>query len=246
MFPAGRPGFVQVGLPGPHQRRCHRGKVRRSADARKIRPVTVEVEGALVMPFSSIRRRIAQHMVQSVATSPHVSMGIEVDFAKIAAMRSQLQHDWRAREGFALSYLPFVAWAVCRAIADYPLVNASVDGETLIVSAEVGLGFAVDLDFQGLVVPVIPSADQLTIAELARRIHRLSEAARTRHLSPDDVGGGSYTISNIGSAGTLFTTHIINQPQVAILSVDGIRRKPVVDPEADDQIAIHPVGVLVQ
>ena len=188
-------------------------------------------------PFSTIRKRIARHMVASKATSPHVAMGVEVDLAAVAA----------ARSGTGVGFLPFVAWSVCRAIEDFPRVNATVDGDALEVFPTVDLGIAVDLDFEGLVVPVVRDAHLLELRALGEEIKRLSEAARSKQLSPDDVRGGTYTISNVGSAGTLFTTPIINQPQVAILSVDGIRKRPVaVEVDGRDEIAVHPVGVLVQ
>lgn len=195
------------------------------------------LQDTVTQPFSTIRKRIARHMVASKATSPHVAMGIEVDLAAVAA----------ARAGTGVGFFPFVAWSVCRAIADFPRVNASIDGDSLSIFPGVDLGIAVDLDHEGLVVPVIRDAHRSGVRQLGEEVKRLSEAARARRLSPDDVRGGTYTISNVGSAGTLFTTPIINQPQVAILSVDGIRKRPVaIETERGDEIVVHPVGVLVQ
>jgi pyruvate dehydrogenase E2 component (dihydrolipoamide acetyltransferase) len=188
-------------------------------------------------PFSAIRKRIARHMVASKATSPHVAMGIEVDLHAVAT----------ARRGTGIGYFPFVAWSTCRAIAAFPRVNATVDGDALEIFPGVDLGIAVDLDFEGLVVPVVRDAQDLGVRDLGAEIARLSDAARSKQLSPDDVRGGTYTISNVGGAGTLFTTPIINQPQVAILSVDGIRKRPVVvEQDGRDEVAVHEVGVLVQ
>lgn len=199
------------------------------------------------IPFSSLRRRIATHMVRSKATSPHVGMGIEIDYQAVDEVRVEQRDAWRAREGIGLSYLPFVARAVCLALADYPHLNAAVDGESLVVHHRVHLGIAVDLDFEGLIVPVVHDAQERSVTELAREIARLSNLARERKLSVDDVSGGTYTISNPGPAGTTFTIPILNQPQVAILSTDGVRRRPwVVRGEQTEEIAIRPVGLAVQ
>lgn len=209
----------------------------------------VEVAGEEIerVPFSSIRRRIAKHMVASVATSPHVGMGVEVDFHAVEEARRARGEAWRASEGFGLSYLPFVARATCLALADHPYLNASVDGENLILHRRVHLGIAVDLDFEGLIVPVVHGADSLGVADLAREIARLSALARERKLSLDDVSGGTYTISNPGPFGTTFTIPILNQPQVGILSTDGVRRRPwVVASDSGEEIAVRPVGMAIQ
>jgi 2-oxoglutarate dehydrogenase E2 component (dihydrolipoamide succinyltransferase) len=200
-----------------------------------------------VVPMSRIRKLTAEHMVRSVATSPHVLQAVEVDFLAVERLRTAAGDAWRAREGFALGYLPFVARAVCRAIAEFPHVNASVRGDALVVHRRVHLGIAVDLDRQGLVVPVIKDAADKPVGELARAIHRLADCARRGALAPDDVTEGTYTISNSGPFGTLITAPIIHQPQVAILSTDGVRKRPVViEGAAGDAIEIRPVGVLAQ
>ncbi len=197
--------------------------------------------------MSRLRKLTAEHMVRSVATSPHVLQAVEVDFLAVERLRAAAGDSWRTREGFSLSYLPFVARAVCQAIAEFPLVNASVRGDALVVHRRVNLGIAVDLDRQGLIVPVIKSAQTRTVPELAREIHRLAEGARRGTLTPDDLTEGTYTISNSGPFGTLITAPIIYQPQVAILSTDGVRKRPVViERDGSDAIAIRPVGVLAQ
>ena len=214
-----------------------------------IDPAQREGDDASVerVPFSSIRRRIAKHMVASTATSPHVGMGVEVDYHLIAQVRQERGEAWRAREGMGLSYLPFVARAVCLALADHPRLNASVDGDALVVNRRVHLGIAVDLDFEGLIVPVVRDAHERTVAELAREIGRLAGLARERKLSLDDVSDGTYTISNPGPFRSAFTIPIINQPQVAILSTDGVRKRPwVVTGDGGDEIVVRPVGLLVQ
>jgi 2-oxoglutarate dehydrogenase E2 component (dihydrolipoamide succinyltransferase) len=200
-----------------------------------------------VIPFSRIRKRTAEHMVRSKATSPHVLQAVEVEFHQVDAARTTKGKAWRAREGFTLTYLPFIARATCLAIPEFPRVNATVDGESLVVHGGINLAIAVDLGFDGLVAPVIPDAHAKSVADLAYEIHALAKKARAGRLSPDDVAGATYTLSNSGSFGTLITAPIINQPQVAILSADGVRKKPVVvEGEAGDAIAIRPVGILAQ
>jgi pyruvate/2-oxoglutarate dehydrogenase complex dihydrolipoamide acyltransferase (E2) component len=172
---------------------------------------------------------------------------VEVDFAAVDKVRRARKEAFRARQGVALTYLPFIARAICIAISDFPRVNARLEGEALLLAADINLGIAVDLSNAGLVVPVLKNADELTTTGLAKAIARLVERARTKALGPDDFAGATYTISNNGSFGTLFTAPIINPPQVAILSTDAVRKKPVVvESEAGDSIAIHPVGVVGQ
>ncbi len=199
------------------------------------------------VPLSRIRKQIAAHMVRSKATSPHVLQAVEVDFHAVDAARSAVGAAWRAKEGFALSYLPFIARAVCQAIADFPHVNAAIEGDNLIVHRRVHLGIAVDLGPGGLMAPVVRGADGLDVAALARSIRDVAARARAGTITPDALSGGTYTLSNSGTFGTLITAPIINQPQVAILSTDGVRKKPVViEQPAGDAIAIRPVGVLAQ
>lgn len=213
------------------------------------RPRSLPMSGDDVetIPFNNLRKRTAEHMVRSKATSPHVLQAVEADFARVDRARRAASAAWKKREGFSLTYLPFVAKAVCEAIRDYPHVNANIDGEALVVYRRVNLAIAVDLDFDGLVAPVVKDAQDLSLQELARAIRDVSERARTNRLAPEDFQDGTYTISNSGVFGTMITAPIINQPQVAILSTDGITKKPVViESEDGDAIAIRPVGVLAQ
>ena len=216
---------------------------------RTARPAPLPMSGddVEVIPFNNLRRRTAEHMVRSKATSPHVLQAVEADFGRVARARASVSAAWKRREGFSLTYLPFVAKAVCEAIRDFPRVNATVDGDALTVYRRVNLAIAVDLDFDGLVAPVHKDAHELSLQELARAIRDLSVRARTGRLAPEDFQGGTYTISNSGVFGTMITAPIINQPQVAILSTDAITKKPVViESEDGDAIAIRPVGVLAQ
>ncbi len=189
----------------------------------------------------------AEHMVRSKATSAHVLQAVEVDFSNVDAARSRTGSKWKAREGFSLSYLPFIAKAVCDAIAEYPKINAHVEGENLVAFDAVNLAIAVDLDFEGLVAPVVRDAGSMAVVDLARAINEIAARARRDALGPDDFQGATYTISNNGTFGTLITAPIINQPQVAILSTDAVIKKPVaVVVDGSDAVAIRPVGVLAQ
>jgi 2-oxoglutarate dehydrogenase E2 component (dihydrolipoamide succinyltransferase) len=209
-------------------------------------PAAAPAAGDEVIPFDNIRRRTAEHMVHSKAVSAHVYTSVEVDFERVERARRSGQEEWKAREGFSLTYLPFVIRAFCDAIDDFPHVNASVDGETLVVHHDIHLGVAVDLDFQGLIAPVVRNADGKRIRALAREIHDLARRARDRRLQPDEVMGGTFTITNPGPYGTYMTLPIINQPQVAILSTDSVRKRPVVieGPDGDPTIAIRHIGLL--
>jgi len=206
----------------------------------------VRTSGDDVVPFDNIRRRTAEHMVRSKATSAHVYTSVRVDFERVERARGQNQAAWKAEEGFSLTYLPFIVRAFCDVVHDFPHVNASVDGESLVVHRDLHLGIAVDLDFKGLVAPVIRNADGKRLRLIAREIRDLAARAKSKQLGPDEVVGGTFTITNMGPFGTALTLPIINQPQVAILATDGIRKEPVVvtGPDGDDTIAIHHVGML--
>lgn len=200
-----------------------------------------------VVPLNKIRRATAAHMVRSIATSAHTLQAVEVDFHNVERARKAKGADWKQTEGYTLTYLPFVCAATSQAIVDFPFVNATVDDDSLIVHRRVHLGIAVDLGFEGLLVPVLRDANHTALPGLAREIHALIRKARAGSLGLDDLTGGTYTISNSGSFGTLITAPIINQPQVAILSLDGVHKKPTVIEGADgDAVAVRPIGVLAQ
>ncbi len=211
------------------------------------RPAATQHADGERVPFSRIRRLTAEHMVRSKATSPHVLQAVEVDFSGVDQVRLALREKWRRDNGFSLTYLPFIARATCMAIRDFPRINASVDGDGLVIHQPVHLSVAVALGLEGLVAPVIRDAGDLTVSGLARRISEISVRARDKTLGPDDFSGGTYTLSNNGSFGTLMTAPIINQPQIAILSIDAIKKRAVVieDPEGD-AIGIRPIGILSQ
>jgi 2-oxoglutarate dehydrogenase E2 component (dihydrolipoamide succinyltransferase) len=199
-----------------------------------------------VIPFSNIRRRTAEHMVRSHETSAHAYTSVEVDFEHVARVRAAQRDEWRTREGFSLTYLPFIARAVSDVIDDFPVVNASVDGESLVLHPDLHLAIAVDLQFEGLIAPVIRNADGQRLRPLARAVNDFATRARAKQLGPDEVVGGTFTITNPGPYGTYQTLAIINQPQVAILATDGITKRAVVTegPDGGDVIAVRHTGLL--
>ena len=207
---------------------------------------TAPSERETVLPLSKIRKLTASHMIMSQAVSAHAFSVVEVDYANVDATRSEVKDQFKQSEGFTLTYLPFIARAIVDALAEYPNLNASIEGDSLVVHNYVDLGIAVDLEFNGLLVPVVRSADGKRLRAIAREISDLATRARARKLTPDEIQGGTFTISNNGSAGSVLTMPIINQPQVAIMSTDAIVRKPVVAKLSDgsESIAIHPVGNL--
>ena len=222
-------------------------KAKPAAAAREERaPVQPAGEDDEAIAFSNIRRRTAEHMVRSKSTSAHVLTAVEVDFENVDKVRRAAGAEFKEREGFTLTYLPFVSRAVIDAIEEYPHVNASVGDDELVVHHRVHLGIAVDLSFQGLLAPVIHDADGKRLRAIAREIYDLAARARSKKLGADEISGGTFTITNPGGYGTLITAPIINQPQVAILSTDGVKKKPVAIelPDGTDAIVVHPVGLL--
>lgn len=199
-----------------------------------------------VVALSRIRQATGSHMIMSKGVSPHAFSVVEVDYSNVDSTRGRVKEEFRASEGFGLTYLPFIARAVVDALVDFPHLNASVGDDQLVVHRYVDLGIAVDLDYNGLLVPVVRDAETKRLRAIAREINDLASRARSRRLSPDEIQGGTFTISNNGSAGSVLTMPIINQPQVGILSTDAIVKKPVVIdvPGGGESIAIHPVGNL--
>ena len=197
------------------------------------------------IPFARFRKITAEHMLRSKATSPHVLQAIDVDFTAVDAVRLGKKESWKSDKGYSLTYLPFVARAVCLALAEFPKVNASVDGEAVLVHKDINLAIAIDLNHEGLVAPVVRNAGDASVSKLAESFADLVARAKTKALTADDLQGGSYTLSNPGPFGTLFTAPIINQPQVGILSLDAVKKRAhVVESESGDAIEIRPVGIL--
>ena len=192
-------------------------------------------------PLSRLRRVIAERMVESLQVSAQLTTVVEVDVTRIAALRDRAKADFEAREGVKLTFLPFFAKAAVEALAAYPSLNASIDqaAGTVTYHGEVNLGVAVDTD-RGLLVPVVRDAGDLSVAGLARRITDLADRTRTNRVSPDELSGGTFTLTNTGSRGALFDTPIINQPQVAILGTGSVVKRPIVISDSgSDVIAIR-------
>lgn len=207
-------------------------------------PVFAPGERVKIEPMSVMRRKIAEHMVLSKATSAHVTTFFEVDYTNIARLRDRIKRDYEERNGVKLTYLPFVIKATIDALKAFPVVNASVDGDTIVYKQDINIGIAVALDW-GLIVPVIKQADELSLMGIARSAQDLAGRARNKQLKPDEVAGGTFSITNFGLYGGLTATPVINQPQVAILGMGGIKKQPwVVESDAGDAIAIRSIGVL--
>jgi 2-oxoglutarate dehydrogenase E2 component (dihydrolipoamide succinyltransferase) len=215
--------------------------------ARTQEPVPYVVAGAETAPLNSIRKRTAEHMAKSWATVPHVMQAMEVDFSRVDQARRAAAEQWKQREGFSLTYLPFIARSVALSLPRHPRLNASFGGDHLVLHRRVNLGIAVDLERDGLLVPVVKDAGAKSLPDLARAINDLAVRAREHRLKPDDMTEGTYTITNNGAGGTLITAAIINTPQVAILSADAVRKRAVVvESGGKDEIVVRPVGVLAQ
>jgi 2-oxoglutarate dehydrogenase E2 component (dihydrolipoamide succinyltransferase) len=204
--------------------------------AQTVRPAA----GDTVEKMSVMRKKIAEHMVLSRRTSAHVTTVYEIDMSRIARLRDTHKTAFLDRTGTKLTFMPFIFQAVVNAIRKFPIFNSQISGDQIIYKRDINLGMAVALDW-GLIVPVIKRADDLSISGLARAANDLADRARTKQLKPDEVTGGTFTITNPGVFGGLFGTPIINQPQVAILGVGKIEKRPKVvsTPEGEDSIAIR-------
>ena len=203
-------------------------------------PSRVAGEGTEVIPMDNMQRLMAEHMVKSKQISPHVSVISEVDMTRIEKYRKVNAAEFKQREGISLTYMPFIAEATIRALKDFPLVNSSIDGDNIILKRMINLGIAVAMDDGGLIVPVVKNADTLNVVGLGRGIADLAYRARTRKLNPEEIQDGTFTITNFGIFGNVVGTPIINQPQVAILGVGAVQKKPVVvEHDGEDSIAIR-------
>jgi 2-oxoglutarate dehydrogenase E2 component (dihydrolipoamide succinyltransferase) len=193
-----------------------------------------------VEPMSMMRQKIAEHMVMSKRTSAHVTTVHRVDVTAVAKLRDRIKGQFQQNYGFGLTFLPFFARATAEALRQFPIFNSSIEGSNVLYHNEINIGIAVALD-NGLIVPVIRNADEKNIVGLQRSIVDLAARARSKQLKPDEVSGGTFSITNFGSFGSLFATPVINQPQVAILGVGAVEKQPVV---IDDMIAIRSMAHL--
>ncbi len=202
-------------------------------------PVYEPREGDIVEPFTRRRKLIAEHMVYSKTHSPHVGTVAEVDVTRALALRQAHKAEFERREGFALTFLPFVAAATVRGLKEFPRMNASVANDALVIRKQINLGIAVDTE-EGLLVPVIKAAEGMSVVGLAREIERLRRKVEEKTITADDLSGGSFTLSNPGREGNLFGLAIINQPQVGILRMGEIKKRPVViEADGADALAIR-------
>ncbi|MBA4168144.1 MAG: 2-oxo acid dehydrogenase subunit E2, partial [Chitinophagaceae bacterium] len=193
-----------------------------------------------IIEMDRMRRVIAKHMVDSVHTSPHVTSFSEADVTSMVLWREKIKKEFEKRENEKITFTPLFIEAIIKCIKKYPWLNSSIDGDKLIVKKDINIGMATALPSGNLIVPVIKNADQLNLVGLTRQVNNLATAARNNKLKPDDTAGGTFTLTNVGSFGSIMGTPIINQPQVAILAVGAIKKKPVVIETAQgDSIAIR-------
>jgi pyruvate/2-oxoglutarate dehydrogenase complex dihydrolipoamide acyltransferase (E2) component len=201
--------------------------------------VKVTPEGDQLIPFTPIRKTIAEHMVMSKRTSPHVHTFAEVDMRKVTAFR-----DEKKKEGVSLTYLPFIIRAAIEAIREFPILNAQVVGESTVIKKAIHIGVAVDTE-RGLIVPVIRNADEKSLLGLAKAVEDIAARAAAKKILPDELAGGTFSVTNPGRMGNLFGTPIINQPQVGILRMGQVVKRPVViEANGEDAIVIRPMMYL--
>ncbi len=235
------PAPVQAAPPPPPPQPQAVATIPQTVDVPVTSPPRVgEAPGTRVEPMSMMRQSIAKHMVFSKQTSAHVTTVHKVDFTKVAKARDKAKANVQAQYGFSLTFLPFVLKATNVALRQFPILNASIDGTNIIYHRDINLGIAVALE-NGLIVPVIRNADEKSVIGLQRSVADLAARARSRHLRPEEVQGGTFSITNFGSFGSVFATPVINQPQVAILGVGTVEKTPVV---IDDAIAIRSIAYL--
>jgi 2-oxoglutarate dehydrogenase E2 component (dihydrolipoamide succinyltransferase) len=205
-----------------------------------ITPLQVHGGNVEIIEMDRMRRLIADHMVRSKHTSPHVTSFTEADVTNLVLWRDRIKQEFEKREGTKITFTPLFIEAIVRCIKKYPFVNSSVDGERIILKKDINMGMATALPSGNLIVPVIRNADQYNLVGLAKKVNQLADNARNNKLSPEDTQGGTFTLTNVGTFGSLMGTPIINQPQVAILAVGAIKKRPVVLETAQgDAIAIR-------
>ncbi|MBE2229489.1 MAG: 2-oxo acid dehydrogenase subunit E2 [Chitinophagaceae bacterium] len=210
-----------------------------SQSAVSTQPLTVSGNTEII-EMDRMRRLIADHMVRSKHTSPHVTSFTEADVTSLVQWREKVKKEFEKREGTKITFTPIFIEAIVKCIKKFPLINSSLDGDRIIVKKDINIGMATALPTGNLIVPVIKNADQLNLVGLSKQVNGLADAARNGKLKADDTQGGTFTMTNVGTFGSLMGTPIINQPQVAILAVGAIKKRPVVvETEAGDSIAIR-------
>ncbi len=216
-------------------------EIHRSVDLTNL----YNMPGVSVVPMDTLQTKMGEHMVMSIQTSPHVAAIAECDMSAVDRARKTLGDEFLKREGFKLSYMPFICEAVVKALKDFPLVNASIDGTNILVKSFINLGIAVAMDNGGLIVPVIKNADSKNLTGIAREMTDLAKRARVKKLTLDEIQDGTFTITNYGVFGNIIGTPIINQPQLAILGTGAIKKRAVVvETSEGDAIVIKPMMYL--
>lgn len=211
----------------------------------KPAPAAVKVgvsldNGDEIIQMDRVRKLIADHMVMSMQTSPHVTSFVEADVTNLVNWRNKVKDGFKKREGENITFTPIFLWAIAKAIKEFPMINVSVDGDKIIKKKSINLGMAVAQNNGNLIVPVIRNADSMNLLGLTRAVNDIAIRARNNKLSPDEIQGGTYTLTNVGSFGNVMGTPVINQPQVAIMAVGAIRKKPaVIETEFGDLIAVR-------
>ena len=201
---------------------------------------TVYSANVEIIEMDRMRKMIAKHMIDSQSTSAHVTSFTECDVTNLVLWRERIKKDFEKREGEKITFTPLFIEAIIKCIKKYPLINSSVDGDKIVIKKDINVGMATAMPSGNLIVPVIKNADQLNLTGLTKQVNGLANAARNNKLKPDDTAGGTFTITNVGTFGSLMGTPIINQPQVAILAVGAIKKRPVViESEQGDSIAIR-------
>jgi 2-oxoglutarate dehydrogenase E2 component (dihydrolipoamide succinyltransferase) len=211
------------------------------APSKPVSKVAVSLNpGDEVIEMDRVRKLIADHMVMSKQTSPHVTSFVEADVTNLVTWRNKVKDGFKKREGENITFTPLFIEAITKAIKDFPMINVSVDGDKIIKRRDINVGMAVAQQNGNLIVPVIKNADSMNLLGITRKVNDLANRARVNKLSPDEIQGGTYTLTNVGSFGNVFGTPVINQPQVAIMAVGAIRKKPaVIETEYGDVIAIR-------
>jgi len=210
------------------------------AEAPRTAPAVIPAAGDEIIEMDRMRRLIADHMVNSVRTSPHVTSFVEADLTKVVQWRNKVKNEFQKKHGEKITFTPIIMEAIVKAIQDFPMINVSIDGTNIIKHKNINVGMAAALPSGNLIVPVIKNADQLSLLGLTKAVNDLANRARNNALKPDEVSGGTYTLTNVGTFGNVMGTPIINQPQVAIMAAGAIQKKPaVVETPEGDMIAIR-------
>jgi 2-oxoglutarate dehydrogenase E2 component (dihydrolipoamide succinyltransferase) len=240
----GKPAPAKAAVPAPDKKSIEPQMIDVSRKSPELTAL-YNTPGVEVVPMDNLQSKMAEHMVMSVHTSPHVAAIAECDMTYVDKARKELEGDFMKREGFKLTYMPFICEAVVKALKDFPLVNASIDGNNILVKSFINLGIAVAMENGGLIVPVIKNADSKNLVGLARDINDLAKRARIKKLALDEIQDGTFTITNYGIFGNIIGTPVINQPQLAILGTGAIKKRAVVvDTPQGDAIVIKPLMYL--